>query len=129
MTYVSPTPERAFQELEILVEINELEAAQDERQLCTAFRSRDFYSLAYDDWMKAGFPAVDRAYGAIPARIHAHLGHCLGCQEKYLSFLQTYRPEFFTHPTQAERKVGQRVLQALAKKVKELEKDGPEPPV
>lgn len=85
MRNVSPTPERAFEELSILVELALLENAGDEQRLCSAFQSSPgLYSVIQDDWVRTGRPGKYRNFGRLPYVMNMHIDGCYACKSAYV---------------------------------------------
>lgn len=128
MTYVSPTPERAFTELEILVELDGLERSEDQAAMCAAFEGRrDFYGMLYDDWISAGAPEIGRAYGTVPDLMHRHLDTCELCQQRYVKYRDEYHPG--VAPTNLDPQWSEGVLERTLQKIRETLKAPPNPNV
>lgn len=100
MTYISPTPEDAFGELEILAKAFEIEGSSS-KQICTRFRADYVMAVFLDDLRRNDYSqdVLDRR-GA--ARVQVHVENCYHCQE-HLRDYQAFLTELHSLRTPCRR--------------------------
>ncbi|MCZ7606690.1 MAG: hypothetical protein M5U25_11605 [Planctomycetota bacterium] len=84
MTYISPTPEDAFADLEYLANIEDLRLA-DRDHLCTQVCKSQHHQALYD-WMYAteNEASIEELYGPnLMKKLQHHLGACSSCTKHY----------------------------------------------